>query len=387
KRAELCLFLCGAEGPEASGTKDSNTAWLRLLLSGSLGLAEAYMAGEVDSPDLTTFLVIMLLAENRAATAWTKRTTYGAFFRWSVVFGPALLLLRKAHGVAAARLNAVRHYSLSNALFSAFRDETMTYSCPLWREPVGGPAATQDGPEKTVDRHDADGDGGGDDDDTLEEAQERKLRHIVRAARIKSTEHVLEVSGGWGSFAILAARETGCRVATITPSEEQTPLMIRERVAAAVSSLSPGQVRVLVCDYRDVLSALAATTKPAATKFDKIVSIEMLEHVGHECLETYFRCVDRYLQDGPEGIAAFRSITMSDAHYDAYLRGAGGVGSRKTRGGMSKEEIEVFRRKWVYYFASGEAAFRTKSIGDVIITVGRDGCVEFLQDPLQNASP
>ncbi|KAK8094732.1 cyclopropane-fatty-acyl-phospholipid synthase [Apiospora hydei] len=254
------------------------------------------MAGDVDSPDLTTFLVIMLLAENRAATAWTKQTAYAAFFGWSVV-GPAALLLRKAHGVAGARLNAVRHYSLSNALFAAFLDESMTYSY------------------------------------TLEEAQKRKLRHIVRAARIKTTDHVLEIGGGWGSFAILAARETGCHVTTITPSEEQASL-IRERVTA--SSLSPGQVQVLVCDYREVLSALSVTTKAAAaaagggrrgeeaaatTKFDKIVSIEMLEHVGHECLETYFRCMDRYLQDGPEGIAVFQSITMSDAHYEAYLRG------------------------------------------------------------------
>ncbi|KAK8039406.1 hypothetical protein PG993_007817 [Apiospora rasikravindrae] len=454
----------------------SNTAWLRLLLFGSLGLAEAYMAGEVDSPDLTTFLVIMLLAENRTATAWTKQTAYDAFFRRSIV-GPALL--RKAHDVATARLNAVRHYSLSNAIFAAFLDDTMTYSCPLWREPTGGPAAptvmaeTQDGPEKTAYHPDADT--GVDDDDTLEEAQKRKLRHIVRAARIKPTDHVLEIGGGWGSFAILAARETGCRMTTITPSEEQASL-IRERVAAAAaaaSSLSPDQVQVLVCDYREVLSALSATTKAAAvgrrgeevvaTKFDKIVSIEMLEHVGHECFETYFRCVDRYLKDGPGGIAVFQSITMSDAHYDAYLRGddfirryvfpggelpsvaalvegirrgSGGrlvvedvtsvgvhyaralrcwrrnflrqfdekilpelllgrsqsgkssgrenkeVGSRRRRGGMSKAEIEVFRRKWVYYFASCEAAFRTKSIGDVIITVGRDGCVEFLQDPV-----
>ncbi|KAK7921334.1 hypothetical protein PG985_009356 [Apiospora marii] len=459
----------------------SNTAWLRLLLFGSLGLAEAYMAGEVDSPDLTAFLTIMLLAENRAATAWTKQTAYDAFFRWSVVsMGPALLL-RKAHDVATARLNAVRHYSLSNAVFAAFLDETMTYSCPLWRDPKGGPsfAMTTEAEGESLEKKETTIVNGGhydaekekkedDKDDTLEEAQKRKLRFIVRAARIKPTDHVLEIGGGWGSFALLAARETGCRVTTITPSEEQASL-IRERVAA--SSLSPGQVQVLVCDYREVMPALSAatatttrtaagkTTKPTTTKkFDKIVSIEMLEHVGHECFETYFRCVDRYLTDAPGGIAVFQSITMSDAHYEAYLRGGddfirrhvfpGGelpsvaalvegvrrgsrgrlvvedvtsVGAHYARalrcwrgrflgrfegvivpelrrlgargkegssgmtgkgGVMTKEEIEVFRRKWVYYFASCEAAFRTKSIGDVIITVGRDGCVEFLEDSL-----
>ncbi|KAK8133735.1 hypothetical protein PG984_005747 [Apiospora sp. TS-2023a] len=431
----------------------SNTVWLRLLLFGSLGLAEAYMAGEVDSPDLTAFLVVVLLAENRAATAWTKRTAYDAFFRWSVV-GPALL--RKAHDVATARLNAVRHYSLSNAVFAAFLDESMTYSCPLWRDPKGGPSfamtttktkAGEEIPEKQTavnGHHDAEEKD--EEADTLEEAQKRKLRFIVRAARIKPTDHVLEIGGGWGSFAILAARETGCHVTTITPSEEQASL-IRDRVAAATSpALSPGQVQVLVCDYRE--------------KFDKIVSIEMLEHVGHECFETYFRCVDRYLTDAPGDIAVFQSITMSDAHYEAYLRGgddfirryvfpggelpsvaalvegirrgSGGrlvvedvtsVGAhyaralrcwrqrflgrfegeivpelqRRGRGegeggsgkmgkgggmGMSKAEIEIFRRKWVYYFASCEAAFRTKSIGDVVITVGRDGCVEFLEDSL-----
>ncbi|KAK8006204.1 hypothetical protein PG991_012501 [Apiospora marii] len=451
----------------------SNTAWLRLLLFGSLGLAEAYMAGEVDSPDLTAFLTIMLLAENRAATAWTKQTAYDAFFRWSVVsMGPALLL-RKAHDVATARLNAVRHYSLSNAVFAAFLDETMTYSCPLWRDPKGGPsfAMTTEAEGESLEKKETTIVNGGhydaekekkedDKDDTLEEAQKRKLRFIVRAARIKPTDHVLEIGGGWGSFALLAARETGCRVTTITPSEEQATL-IRERVAA--SSLSPGQVQVLVCDYREVMPALSATVTTTSTaagktktkKFDKIVSIEMLEHVGHECFETYFRCVDRYLTDAPGGIAVFQSITMSDAHYEAYLRGGddfirrhvfpGGelpsvaalvegvrrgsagrlvvedvtsvgahyaralrcwrekflgrfegvivpelrrLGRRKegSNGGkgeiMSKAEIEVFRRKWVYYFASCEAAFRTKSIGDVVITVGRDGCVEFLEDSL-----
>lgn len=453
----------------------SNTAWLRLLLFGSLGLAEAYMAGEVDSPDLTAFLVIMLLAENRAATAWSKQTAYDAFFRWSVV-GPALL--RKAHDVATARLNAVRHYSLSNAIFAAFLDDSMTYSCPLWRDPKGGPscamtrkAGVESREKKTAmvnGHHGTEEDESADEDDTLEEAQKRKLRFIVRAARIKPTDHVLEIGGGWGSFAILAARETGCRVTTITPSEEQASL-IRERAAAAC--LLPGQVQVLVCDYREVMPALsAATTRAAAAgktatapqKFDKIVSIEMLEHVGHECFETYFRCVDRYLTDAPGGIAVFQSITMSDAHYAAYLRGddfirryvfpggelpsvaalvegvrrgSGGrlgvedvtsVGAHYARalrcwrqkflgrfdgaivpalmqrrlgtekegssssgsmgnkgaGRMSRAEIEVFRRKWVYYFASCEAAFRTKSIGDVVITVGRDGCVEFLEDSL-----
>ncbi|KAK8077224.1 cyclopropane-fatty-acyl-phospholipid synthase [Apiospora saccharicola] len=452
----------------------SNAVWLRLLLFGSLGLAEAYMASEVDSPDLTAFLVVVLLAENRAATAWTKRTAYDAFFRWSVV-GPALL--RKAHDVATARLNAVRHYSLSNAVFAAFLDESMTYSCPLWREPRGGPSfamtttntkAGEEIPEKKTElngHHDAEEK---DKDDTLEEAQKRKLRFIVRAARIKPTDHVLEIGGGWGSFAILAARETGCRVTTITPSEEQASL-IRERVAAATCpSLSPGQVQVLVCDYREVMPALSATTMAAGKttttkKFDKIVSIEMLEHVGHECFETYFRCVDSYLTDAPGGIAVFQSITMSDAHYEAYLRGGDdfirryvfpggelpsvaalvegirrgsrgrlviedvtsvgahyaralrcwrqnflgrfdgeivpelqrlgrgegeggsgkmGKGGKMGMGMMSKAEIEVFRRKWVYYFASCEAAFRTKSIGDVVITVGRDGCVEFLEDSL-----
>jgi len=174
--------------------------------------------------------------------------------------------------------------------------------------------------------------------------------------------------------------------------------------------------------------------------FDKIVSIEMIEHVGHEFLETYFHCVDKYLkQDG--GIGFFQCITIPETRYEAYRRGedfikkyvfpgghlptvSGLVGSidrgsqgrliveeiksvgvhyskalrcwnesfqarfkdsvmpalRKSHPKMTKADMDVFRRKWEYYFCYCEAGFNMKALGDVAITVGRENCVELLED-------
>ena len=186
-----------------------------------------------------------------------------------------------------ARLNISAHYDISNEMFAAFLSGDMTYSCPIWR-PDSDPESKNE---------------------ILEEAQIRKLDVFIDNAKIKATDHVLEIGTGWGSFAIQAVKRTGCRVTSLTLSKEQKELAERRIAAEGYSD----HVQVLLCDYR-------ALPIPSSGLYDKVISIEMLEAVGREFLTTYFECVDKLLK--PQGgIAVFQCITMPETRYEAYSKG------------------------------------------------------------------
>jgi cyclopropane-fatty-acyl-phospholipid synthase len=172
-------------------------------------------------------------------------------------------------------------------MFAAFLSEDMTYSCPIWRS-INDPKSASE---------------------SLEEAQQRKLQYYICQAKIKASDHVLEIGTGWGSFAIAAVRTTGCKVTTITLSKEQK-VLAEERIAAAGYA---DHIKVLLCDYR-------ALPTPTGALYDKVVSIEMLEAVGREYLDVYFQCVHRLLKPHG-GIAIFQSTTMHEARYEAYSKG------------------------------------------------------------------
>jgi cyclopropane-fatty-acyl-phospholipid synthase len=179
-------------------------------------------------------------------------------------------------------------------MFAAFLSPDMTYSCPIWLPKTNRASATE----------------------TLEDAQDRKLGRFIQNARIKSGDRVLEIGTGWGSFAIKAVKDTGCSVLSLTLSVEQKELAEQKIDEAGLSD----KIKVLLCDYR-------ALEVPAEGPFDKIVSIEMLEAVGREFLNTYFACVDKLLKKDC-GIAVFQCITipeavggncrLSSAHADVY---------------------------------------------------------------------
>ena len=188
-------------------------------------------------------------------------------------------LARRTNTLANARLNISAHYDLGNDMFAAFLSDDMTYSCPIWL-PRSNPKSSEE---------------------TLESAQERKLQRFIDNTRIKPSDHVLEIGTGWGSFAIAAVRQTGCRVTSVTLSREQKQLA-EERIAEAGFT---DNVEVLLCDYR-------ALPMPREGPYDKIVSIEMLEAVGREFLGTYFDCIDKLLKPNG-GIAAFQCITIPEA--------------------------------------------------------------------------
>lgn len=307
-----------------------------------------------------------------------------------------------------ARLNIAAHYDISNEMFAAFLSPDMTYSCPIWL-PKTNPDFVNE---------------------SLFDAQMRKLDRFIDNTHIRGSDHVLEIGTGWGSFAMRAVQRTGCKVTSLTLSIEQKELA-EQRIREAGMDKN---ITVLLCDYRSL-------EVPETGPFDKVVSIEMLEAVGKEYLVTYFKCIDKLLKK-EGGVACFQCITMPDARYEAYAKSddfirryifpgghlpansqlvnaittaSGGtlvvdsienIGphyakalrlwrekflenwegqikpqlmAEKADEGMDDEGAEVFKRKWDYYFRYSEAGFSTRTLGDVIITVAREGAVQMME--------
>jgi len=176
---------------------------------------------------------------------------------------------------AGARRNIAAHYDLGNDFFRLFLDETMMYS-----------AATFEHPRQS-----------------LYDAQVARLDLICQKLELKPTDHLLEIGSGWGGLALHAAQRFGCRVTTTTISREQWRLT-RDRVAAAILG---DRVDVLCMDYRDLTGT-----------YDKIVSIEMIEAIGHQYYDTYFAKCSELL--APHGAMLLQAITIADQRYERARR-------------------------------------------------------------------
>jgi cyclopropane-fatty-acyl-phospholipid synthase len=190
-------------------------------------------------------------------------------------------------------------------MFAAFLSDDMTYSCAIWK-PIPTRSLIQ--PQATVNGTTEIGLDAEEEQETLEAAQMTKLVRFIEGAKIKGTDHVLEIGTGWGSFAIEAVRRTGCQVTSLTLSREQKELAERRIAAAGYGD----KIQVMLCDYRSL--------RTPKVLYDKVISIEMLEAVGREYLSTYFECVDRLLKRNG-GIAMFQCITMPEARYERYSTG------------------------------------------------------------------
>ncbi len=355
----------------------SPRAFRRLLLGGDTAAAEAYADGDWDADDVVA--VVTLFLAN--AEIFDRDTPFNRLSNRLVALRHRL----RRNTRAGSRRNIRAHYDLGNDFYSTFLDPTMTYSCALFAGTEGG---------------------GFDPNEPLEEAQRRKYARVAELARLRTSDHVLEIGCGWGGFALFAARTFGCRVTGLTLSDEQAA-WAKERVAAAgLSSL----VDVRLQDYR----ALAQGTE----RFDKLVSIEMLEAVGHEYLPTFFAACDRLL--APHGVAVLQSITIPDSRHDRLLRRPDFIkthifpgshipsitaicqamtkGSRlfidrieeigphyaetlrRWRGSFrsARERLrkegrsERFLRLWDYYLAYCEGGFRSRAINDVHLRLVRE---------------
>ena len=179
------------------------------------------------------------------------------------------LLFKPPNDGHHALQNAKSHYDTSNALFAAFLSPDMSYSCPIWADPS----------------------------ESLESAQRRKVHNIISKAQIRPEHHILDIGGGWGYLAIEAVKLTGCRVTATTLSVEQKSLAERRIKEAGFSD----RIEVILCDYRK-------TPKPLGG-FDRVVSIEMLEHVGKEFMDTYFASISDLLNT-EHGIVVIQGITI-----------------------------------------------------------------------------
>ncbi len=238
----------------------------RVMVAGDIGFGEAYTDGDWTSSDLPGLLT--LLARNESVM--DDRSLVTSAVGRAVNY---LRHLRRPNTIRGSDRNIREHYDLSNEFFATFLDPSMTYSCALFNEPK----------------------------EPLEQAQRNKLRAIIEKAGIAADDHVLEIGCGWGSFAMEAVRQTGCRVTGITISREQL-LLAQERVAQAGLQ---DRIEIRHCDYRHIEG-----------QFDKVVSIEMLEAVGHAGLGPFFRACNEALRPG--GRAVIQVITIPDRKYNAY---------------------------------------------------------------------
>jgi cyclopropane-fatty-acyl-phospholipid synthase len=338
----------------------------RLARSPRLALGEGFQAGEWETPDLVGLLE--LFADNYAPIAGE-----GALGALAKVRG-VIPRPRLPHGLHASRQDVQAHYDLSNAFFESWLDPSMTYSCAIFESPA----------------------------QSLAEAQQHKYRLLCDRLALGPEHHLLEIGTGWGGMAIHAARERGCRVTTTTISKAQHELASRRVAEAGVGHL----VEVLERDYRSLKG-----------RYDRIVSIEMLEAIGHDQLPTYFAALDRLL--APSGVVAVQTITIPEQRYRSYRRSEdwlrrhifpGGllpsvgeitrVCARASRLGVyALDEIgphyvttlarwrerfleqlpavralgfdERFCRTWEFYLAYCEAAFASRAIRDVQVVLAR----------------
>lgn len=241
----------------------------RLLDGGSIAAGEAYMDGWWDSPDLTK--VVQVLARNLPILDKIE-----AKVGWLTALKNKWLHTSRRNSKQASKRNILAHYDLGNDFYRTFLDENMLYSAAIY------------GSEK----------------DSLSQAQFNKMDRLCQMLELKPTDHLLEIGTGWGALAIHAAKYYGCKVTTTTISDAQHQ-WASERIHEQGLD---GKITLLLEDYRDLTG-----------KYDKIVSVEMIEAVGKEYLTTYIKQCQSLLKD--DGLLAIQAITIADQRYDSYSKG------------------------------------------------------------------
>jgi cyclopropane-fatty-acyl-phospholipid synthase len=246
----------------------------RCVLYGDIGFGESYVDGLWDTDNITNVIKWFLLnIENAPSVSGSSAKN---FVLNLLKVANKVYHSKRLNSVEGSRKNISEHYDLNNDFFSLFLDRTMTYSSAYFKE----------------------------ENMSLEQAQLAKYERLCRQLNLKGSDHVLEIGSGWGGNAIYIARNYGCKVTTVTISEEQYKLA-KERVTK--ENLSD-KIEVVLKDYRKIEG-----------KFDKIVSIEMLEAVGAEFYDTYFKKCSDLLKR--EGILAIQVITCPDSRFESLKNG------------------------------------------------------------------
>lgn len=350
----------------------SNEFFNRCLYNGDIGFGEAYVDGlwETDSISNVIRWMILNIDENPNASGSKAKSMAINLLG----FINRIKHLANANTEEGSQKNISYHYDLSNELYEQFLDKSMTYSCGIFDN----------------------------NETTLETAQKNKYQQICDKLQLTSSDHVLEIGCGWGGFAEYAASKYGCKVTGITVSKEQLVYAKARIEKAGLNHL----VDLKFEDYRKIDG-----------KFSKIVSIEMIEAVGHEFLPEYFSTIDQLMDR--DGIAVIQAITSPDSRYEEFRKGVDWIQKHIFPGSLlpavgemnrvinkhtqmqihqindyaihyaktlnewfnrfnnNFEQIkplgfdERFRRKWNYYLQYCEAAFYMRNIGLVQMVLTR----------------
>jgi cyclopropane-fatty-acyl-phospholipid synthase len=348
----------------------------RSVLAGPIGFAESYMEGEWTTPDLAAVIAFFILNTDEAAALDTPDR------RRHPMLDPLRVLnflvhSRRHNSRRTSRRNIGDHYDLSNAFFALWLDPSLTYSSALFEH----------------------------DGQTLEEAQRAKYEALCTSLRLGPGDHVLEIGTGWGGFAIHAARTHGCQVTTTTISKEQFAEASQRVTAAGLTD----RITLLESDYRELRG-----------RFDKIVSIEMLEAVGERYVNGFFgKCAELL---APQGLLGLQAILCPDQQYEVLRDGVDFIQKHIFPGSLlmslrrileatsstgmlhlleyrdmaphyartlrmwhesfNREEEAIralgfeerFLRKWRYYLAYCEAAFATRhiTVAQIVLSAPRN---------------
>lgn len=363
------LIFGGGKGLQVDLKIHNNSFFKKVVSYGDIGFGESYCDGDWSTSNLTNlFKWVIQNIENSGLLSGSKAKAFGLnFFE---TFNKIKHFFNR-NSKKGSKSNIAYHYDLSNSFYQIMLDETMSYSSGIFENK----------------------------DSTLMQAQELKLEKICKDLDLRPDDHVLEIGCGWGSFAIYAVKNYNCRVTGVTISKEQYKFALEK-----ISKLGlEDKITILLQDYREITD-----------RFDKIVSIEMIEAVGHTYLPMYFEKIDTLLKQ--DGVAVIQAITSPDSRYDSFRKGVDFIQKHIFPGTLLpsiramtnacnntslhiynlrdiglhyaktlriwdekiKENLDeirgfgmddVFFRKWEYYLCYCEAAFAERNISDIQLTL------------------
>lgn len=250
----------GADKHHATINVKNRRVYRNIFFKGTLGVAESYINGDMEIDELTELFIIFIKNQSALLKLDGKVSKFFRFWR-------NLIARFRVNNVKLAKSNILAHYDLGNDFFKLFLDPTMMYSCAYFEN----------------------------DTMSLEEASKKKLAKICDDLQLKPSDHLLEIGTGWGGLAMFAVQNYGCKVTTTTISDEQYHYVKNEIKRLNLEN----NIELLNSDYRHLTG-----------KYDKLVSIEMIEAVGYKHFNVFFKKCNELLKPG--GLFALQAIVIND---------------------------------------------------------------------------
>ena len=366
---EVLSFGDPGSNDKVTVTIHSNEFYVFLGSGGVTGVAEAYMAGYWTADNLVLLLQIVLK---------NKKILLSLDSGFAKLINPINKLIHwsKQNTLKGSKQNILAHYDLSNDFYKLWLDPTMTYSCGYFNN----------------------------DSVSLEQASIEKIDRICRKLKLNENDHILEIGTGWGSFSLYAAKQYGCTIDTVTISDAQYEYASRKIESSGLGS----KINIFNKDYRKIEG-----------QYDKIVSIEMIEAVGHQFIPQYFSKLCSLLEE--DGLLAIQGITYNDQNFEQYKNSVDFIKKYIFPGSclisvaqisdvikeytdlaiVDMEDItkhyaetlnrwkvnfmkvtpevkrmgfsEAFIKMWEFYFVFCEAGFLERNIGDIQLVFSKSG--------------